>query len=184
MTCFLFSQAAFEGAMTLEASICLCGAPNKVAIISVQTSCWAWSAYQYDCLVRNSKIPESDERWTDQFVVLGGEFGEPLVELQNCYYCHQVPAEEKQTEMEDRTAAAINHLQEQHLALATTTSAHFCARQNKSPLQYPIISHHPHLFITLFIASLCLYWICYLANHLFSRWLKSCRLSSLVSCVK
>lgn len=54
--------------------------------------------------------------------------------------------------MEDRTAAAINHLQEQRLALATTTSAHFCARQNKSPLQYPIISHHPHLFITLFIS--------------------------------
>lgn len=47
---------------------------------------------------------------TDQFVVLGGEFGEPLVELQNCDYCHQVPAEEKQTEMDDKTAAAINYL--------------------------------------------------------------------------
>lgn len=31
---------------------------------------------------------------TDQFVVLGGELGEPLVKLKNCYYGHQIPEDE------------------------------------------------------------------------------------------
>ena len=32
---------------------------------------------------------------TDQFVVLGGEFGEPLVKLQHGYYGHQIPEEQR-----------------------------------------------------------------------------------------
>lgn len=44
---------------------------------------------------KSEKKTDGERGETDQFVVLGGELGEPLVKLKHCYYGHQIPEEER-----------------------------------------------------------------------------------------
>lgn len=151
-------------------------------------------------------MSRQEKKCTNQFVVLSGELGEPLVKLQDCYYSHQIPEEEK-TGRKEKVIAATRFfffsITFQHHLRLMVTSAHFDIK-NKSCHTYssslifqlcgPLI---PTNLFSHMASSVCncfhnyshhvagLYFTLVNSNtHLFSRWLKSCRLSSLVSCVK
>lgn len=55
----------------------------------------------------NKRGEDFEKRGTNQFVVLGGELGEPLVELQDSYNGHQIPEEEQTGRKEKVIAATI-----------------------------------------------------------------------------
>lgn len=60
-----------------------------------------------------------EKRGTNQFVVLSGELGEPLVKLQDCYYSHQIPEEE---ETKGHTTIQYLLLHQYHLRLVLASA--------------------------------------------------------------
>lgn len=102
-----------------------------------------------------------DKTCTNQFVVLGGELGEPLVKLQHCYYSHQIPEEEHTGRKEKVIAATTDFIFQLHFRLAVTSASCITfSIQNKSCHTYKT-SHifkfsatWPHLCATFFFLSL------------------------------
>lgn len=74
---------------------------------------------------------------THQFVVLGGEFGEPLVELQNRYYSHQIP-EKEQAGRRETVMAATRYFSTSAPPPWLMSSAHFCTKISHVASRLPL----------------------------------------------
>ena len=61
---------------------------------------------------------------TDQFVVLGGEFGEPLVKLQHGYYGDQIPEERRK-----RSGKQLNTPLHPYYLILQSDFSIFCIRE-------------------------------------------------------